>query len=284
MTSDFARIGAALEYLERRAEDQPALEAVAAEVGLSPMHFQRLFTRWVGVSPKKFVQYLTLERAKACLAQSASVLDAAYETGLSGPGRLHDLFVTHEAVTPGEYKRRGAGLTIAYGWADSPFGRALVLTTPRGICGLAFEGAEGPQAAFDDMARRWPQARFVADEAAVATLAPEIFAPGGDEARLKLVLYGSPFQIKVWDALLRVPPGALVCYEDLARSLGMEKASRAVGSAVGDNPISFLIPCHRVIRKSGAISHYHWGRPRKMAMIGWEAARAEGIRPELAGA
>jgi AraC family transcriptional regulator of adaptative response/methylated-DNA-[protein]-cysteine methyltransferase len=275
MPSDYARIEKALTYIADRVDEQPELDEVAAQIGLSPFHFQRLFTRWVGVSPKKFLQYLTLERAKACLTDSASVLDAAHEAGLSGPSRLHDLFLAHEAVTPGEFKQRGEGLTIRYGWAESPFGDCLIMTTPRGICGLAFAGEDGRADALADMGARWPRATFVEDEAAIARLGEAIFAPGEKEQKLKLVLYGSPFQIKVWEALLRIPQGALVSYDGLASSIGATKAARAVGSAVGDNPISFLIPCHRVIRKSGTISHYHWGRPRKMAMIGWEAAQRE---------
>jgi len=282
VASDYARIERALGFLAERAEEQPELDAVAAEIGLSPFHFQRLFTRWVGVSPKKFLQHLTLARAKACLAASASVLDAAHEAGLSGPGRLHDLFIAHEAVTPGEFKLRGEGLEISFGFAESPFGEALILTTPRGICGLAFVGEGGRSACLADMTARWPRARFVADEAAVAALAGPIFAPPDSERRkLRLVLYGSPFQVKVWEALLKIPPGALTCYEAIAAAIGDARASRAVGSAVGDNPISYLIPCHRVIRKSGEISHYHWGRPRKIAMIGWEATKAD-RRLELA--
>jgi AraC family transcriptional regulator of adaptative response/methylated-DNA-[protein]-cysteine methyltransferase len=276
MPSDYARIEKALTYIADRVDEQPELDEVAAEIGLSPFHFQRLFTRWVGVSPKKFLQYLTLARAKICLTESASVLDAAHEAGLSGPSRLHDLFLAHEAVTPGEFKQRGEGLMISYGWAESPFGDCLILTTPRGICGLAFAGEGGRSAALADMRARWPRARFVEDDAAIARLGEAIFVPrGGDGEKLKLVLYGSPFQIKVWEALLRIPQGALVSYDGLADAIGASGAARAVGSAVGDNPISFLIPCHRVIRKSGAISHYHWGRPRKMAMIGWEAAQRE---------
>lgn len=276
MPSDYARIEKALAYIADRVEDQPELDDVAATIGLSPFHFQRLFTRWVGVSPKKFLQYLTLERAKESLIASASVLDAAHDSGLSGPSRLHDLFMAHEAVTPGEFKQRGFGLAISYGWAESPFGDCLILTTPRGICGLAFAAEGGRAAALADMRSRWPAAGFVADEKQIARLGRTIFAPRhGDSDPLKLVLYGSPFQIKVWEALLRIPQGALVSYDGLAAAIGAVGAARAVGSAVGDNPISFLIPCHRVIRKSGVISHYHWGRPRKLAMIGWEAAQRE---------
>jgi AraC family transcriptional regulator of adaptative response/methylated-DNA-[protein]-cysteine methyltransferase len=276
VASDYTRIERALAFIAERIDDQPDLDRIAAEIGLSPHHFQRLFTRWVGVSPKRFLQYLSLDRAKACLAASGSVLDAAYAAGLSGPGRLHDLFVSHEAVTPGEFKRRGEGLTIRYGYADSPFGEALILTTPRGICGLAFVGAGGRGACFEDMAARWPSAEFVEDPLTVGRLGRTIFQAGaGNTTKLRLVMYGSPFQVKVWEALLRIPQGALVSYDALAESIGARGAARAVGSAVGDNPISFLIPCHRVIRKSGAISDYHWGRPRKMALIGWEAVRAE---------
>ncbi|MCZ8309621.1 MAG: methylated-DNA--[protein]-cysteine S-methyltransferase [Magnetospirillum sp.] len=274
--SDYARIEKALGYLAANVDEQPDLDRVAAEIGLSPFHFQRLFTRWVGVSPKKFLQYLSLGRAKECLAQAGSVLDASFAAGLSGPGRLHDLFVAHEAVTPGEYKARGAGLEIFWGWAQSPFGEALVLATARGLCGLAFSSDEpaAKAATFADMQARWPAATYREDRAAVAKIAGHLFAEKRDDA-LKLVLYGSPWQIKVWEALLAIPPGQLVSYDDIASLIGAKRASRAVGTAVGANPISWLVPCHRVIRKSGAISHYHWGRPRKLAMIGWEAAQAE---------
>lgn len=275
MPSDYARIEKALAFITERTGEQPDLDAIAAAAGLSPFHFQRLFTRWVGVSPKKFLQSLTLEQAKACLAESGSVLDAAYASGLSAPSRLHDLFVAHEAVTPGEFKRRGEGLEIAYGWAQSPFGDVLILTTARGICGLAFELDGGRAATLADMTARWPHARYVEDAARVARLARTIFAPQHGE-RLDLVLYGSPFQIKVWEALLRIPAGSLVSYDAVATAVsGSARGSRAVGGAVGDNPISYLIPCHRVIRKSGVISHYHWGRPRKLALIGWEAAHRD---------
>jgi AraC family transcriptional regulator, regulatory protein of adaptative response / methylated-DNA-[protein]-cysteine methyltransferase len=276
MTDDYGRIERALTFIATHVDEQPELERIAAEVGVSAFHLQRLFTRWAGVSPKKFLQYLSLDRAKEALATGSGVLEAAYAGGLSGPGRLHDLFIAHEAVTPGEFKRRGEGLTISYGWAESPFGDCLIMTTPRGICGLAFTQAEGRDACFADMTARWPQARFVEDAAAVRELAPAIFAADGPaRERLRLVLYGTPWQIKVWEALLQIPPSALVCYEDIAGKVFGGRAARAVGTAVGANPISYLIPCHRVIRKSGVISHYHWGRPRKVALIGWEAAAAE---------
>lgn len=282
MPSDYARIEKALAFLVDNAQGQPDLGTLAAACGLSAFHFQRLFTRWVGVSPKRFLRHLTLEHAKACLLRSQSVLDAAYASGLSGPSRLHDLFIAHEAVTPGEFRRRGSGLEIAYGWAVSPFGDVLVLTTARGICGLAFELPAGRDATRDDMMRRWPLARFVPDTRRVAEIARSIFAPQPGD-RLTLVLHGSPFQIKVWEALLRIPPGALASYARVAEgAFGSARAVRAVGAAVGDNPISYLIPCHRVVRSTGALNDYHWGRPRKLALIGWEAAKADpGGEPEI---
>jgi AraC family transcriptional regulator of adaptative response/methylated-DNA-[protein]-cysteine methyltransferase len=271
---EYRRIEKALAFIGAHSDEQPELTEIAAAAHLSPHHLQRVFTRWVGVSPKKFLQYLTLDRAKAALGQAASVLDATYEAGLSSPGRLHDLFVTHEAVTPGEYKQRGAGLEIFWGWADSPFGDCLVMATERGVCGVAFALAGGRNETFAEQQARWPRARFRADRARIAVLARSIFEPLRDD-RLHLVLHGTPWQIKVWEALLRIPSGALVSYEQVAAAIGRRSASRAVGAAVGDNPIAWLIPCHRVIRKSGVIREYHWGPERKLAMIGWEAARLE---------
>lgn len=271
---EYRRVEKALAFIGAHAEEQPELTEIAAAAHLSPHHLQRVFTRWVGVSPKKFLQYLTLDRAKAALNEAASVLDATYDSGLSSPGRLHDLFVTHEAVTPGEYKQRGAGLEIVWGWAESPFGDCLVMATERGICGVAFALASGRAATFAEQSAHWPKARFREDRARIAMLARGIFAPERDR-KLHLVLHGTPWQIKVWEALLRIPPGALVSYEHVAATIGRRSAARAVGTAVGDNPIAWLIPCHRVIRKSGLIRDYHWGPERKLAMIGWEAARAE---------
>jgi AraC family transcriptional regulator, regulatory protein of adaptative response / methylated-DNA-[protein]-cysteine methyltransferase len=283
MPSDYARIGKALEFIAAHVEEQPSLDRIAEELGLGPHHLQRLFTRWVGVSPKKFLQYLTLERAKASLAGEASVLDATYASGLSSPGRLHDLFVSHEAVTPGEFKLRGKGLTIEFGWADSPFGDCLVMSTPRGLCGLGFAmpGERGKPEAFEDMRRRWPNARFVENQARAEEVAGKVFgdAPGRD--MLHLVLYGSPFQIKVWEALLKIPSGALSTYDAIGREIGAVGAARAVGGAVGANPISWLIPCHRVIRKTAMggggrwVGGYNWGPTRKLAMLGWEGAKAD---------
>ncbi len=270
-----ARIEAALQYLSKKWRQQPELAEAAEAAGMSEFHFQRVFTRWVGVSPKKFLGYLTLDSAKAALARGESVLDAAYGSGLSGPSRLHDLFVTQEAVTPGEYKRRGEGMTIHWGFAPSPFGECVLLWTPRGICGLGFIGGKDRAASYADLAERWPAARYVKDASGAARLAADAFAPVDKRRKLGLMLMGSPFQIKVWEALLKVPEGGLVSYDALAAAIGQSGAARAVGSAVGANPISFLIPCHRAIRKTGVISDYHWGRARKLAIIGWERAQAE---------
>ncbi len=280
--SDAARIERALEYLAANFEAQPSLAEIASRVDLSEYHFQRMFSRRVGISPKKFLQYLTLDAAKQRLAASASVLDAAYDAGLSGPGRLHDLFVTVEAMTPGEFKKRGAGLVIRYGFHPcAPFGECLIMLTDRGICGVAFVTAEGRQATYDDLASRWPRATFVADDASSGRCAERFLmqsseALDDDSPPLRLFLCGTQFQIKVWEALLTMPAGTLTTYGDLAQRIGYPKgAARAVGTANGANAISYLIPCHRVIRKSGVIGGYHWGPGRKLALIGWEAARSE---------
>ena len=270
-----ARIEAALQYLSKKWRQQPELGQAAEAAGMSEFHFQRVFTRWVGVSPKKFLGYLTLDSAKACLERGESVLDAAYEAGLSGPSRLHDLFVTQEAVTPGEFKRRGEGLAIGYGFAPSPFGECLILWTQRGVCGLGFVEQAGRAVCLADLQSRWRDAAFHEDAAQARKLAAQAFAPAERRSRPGLVLYGSPFQVKVWEALLKVPEGALVSYDMLAQAIGKPGAARAVGGAVGANPLAFLIPCHRAIRKSGAIGDYHWGRARKLALIGWEQAQAE---------
>jgi AraC family transcriptional regulator of adaptative response/methylated-DNA-[protein]-cysteine methyltransferase len=269
--ADFERIGHAIEYLVAHYDKQPGLDDVAAEVGLSPFHFQRLFSRWAGISPKRFIQYLTLEHAKRVLAESASVLDAAYEVGLSGPGRLHDLFVTYEAMTPGEFKRGGAGLVIRYGLAPSPFGLCFIGQTDNGINGLGFVYDESEAEIF--FRERWPAARLERDDATVKPLAAAIFALDHPPARLHVHLMGTAFQLKVWEALLRIPSGALVSYERLAAQVCGPSAARAVGSAVGANPVSYLIPCHRVIRKAGVITGYEWGPERKRALLALEGAR-----------
>lgn len=282
----YERIAAALALIAERQAEQPTLETMAQAVGMSPFHFQRVFTRWVGISPKKFLQYLTLDYAKSRLADADSVLGAALDAGLSGPSRLHDLFVTHEAVTPGEFKRRGEGLTIRWGWHSSPFGDCLLMQTERGLCGLAFAHAGGSavsfvaeggrEAAFADMASRWPRALLVEDTTATGVTAQLVFDPAARRDRpLPLHLCGTNFQIRVWEALLRLPPGALVTYGNLAAAIGDSRAARAVGAAVGANPISWIIPCHRAILSNGYLRGYAWGKARKAAMIGWEGALRE---------
>ncbi|MEE8445810.1 MAG: bifunctional helix-turn-helix domain-containing protein/methylated-DNA--[protein]-cysteine S-methyltransferase [Alphaproteobacteria bacterium] len=275
--SDAARIALALDRLAARFPEQPSLAELAAEAGVSEHHFQRMFTRRVGVSPKKFLQHLTLEAAKRRLRDSASVLDATYDSGLSGPGRLHDLFVTFEAMTPGEYKARGEGLTIRYGFHDSPFGECLLMATDRGICGLGFATGAGRDAVLAHRMSGREKATLLFDDSATAPYVPQIFVPRNqpalpDAPPLRLLLRGSRFQLKVWKALLSMPSGTLTTYQDLARRIGLPGGARAVGNANGANPIPWLIPCHRVIRKTGAIGGYDWGVGRKMAMIGWEAA------------
>lgn len=273
---DYHRIGDALTYLVDNFQDQPTLEDVALQVGLSPHHFQRLFSRWVGLSPKKFLQVLTIEEAKRSLDEENNVMNAAYDAGLSGPGRLHDLFVAHESITPGEYKALGKGLTIRYGFHEGPFGETLLLVAEKGLCGLAFVDARGKQACFDDLAGRWALANLVEDTTATGPVMDAIFRRPGESAPataspLRLLLKGTDFQIRVWQALMTIPPGALVTYGRLAESIGMKQAAaRAVGTAVGMNPISWLIPCHRVIRNSGALGGYRWGLPRKLAILTWE--------------
>ncbi|HUA51748.1 MAG TPA: methylated-DNA--[protein]-cysteine S-methyltransferase [Candidatus Sulfotelmatobacter sp.] len=271
-------VGRALEFIETRVEDQPGLAEVAQAVGMSPFQCQRLFSRMVGVSPKKFLQYLTLQRAKAAL-ETASVLDASYDAGLSGPGRLHDLFVSVEAATPGEFKARGESMTIRHGVADSPFGPCLILSSERGITGLAFVEPAEEAEALDELSAPYAVARFVEDAGQAEALATRIFAPitgasVGEAGPLRLFLSGTPFQLKVWEALLRVPPGALVAYDDIAKRIRRPTAARAVGGAIGANLIAYLIPCHRVIQHSGALGNYRWGSARKRLMIGVEGALA----------
>jgi len=273
---DYERIARAIEYLRIHAARQPDLAAVAGHLHLSEHHFQRLFTRWAGVSPKRFLQYLTVEHAKARLASSASVLDLAGAVGLSGPGRLHDLFVTLEAMSPGEYKAGGAGLAIRYGVHDSPFGPALIATSARGVCGLHF--IDGAQDAGSLLRRDWPQAALQTDRHGTAPLAERIFPPLASRpgTPLALLVRGSNFQVKVWRALLALPFGSVATYRNIAGSIGEPSAARAAGNAIGANPVAWLIPCHRVIRESGELSRYRWGAERKAAMLGWEAARSAG--------
>jgi AraC family transcriptional regulator of adaptative response/methylated-DNA-[protein]-cysteine methyltransferase len=249
------------------------LEALAGEIGMSPAHFQRVFSRWAGVSPKRFQQYLALGHAKALLSQRHTVLDATLATGLSGTGRMHDLFLRWEAMSPGDYARGGAGLDIAWGAFDSPFGEVVAMGTDRGLCGLGFAADAGRQAAHDDLAQRWPQARFTE---APERIAPWVEAALGRRGEARVQLIGAPFQIKVWEALMQVPEGCVTTYADIARAVGRPRAARAVGTAVGRNPVSWLIPCHRVLRGSGGLGGYHWGLPTKRALLAWETARETG--------
>lgn len=246
------------------------LDGLAARMGMSAPHFQRVFSQWVGVSPKRYQQYLALDHARRLLADRFTVLDTALATGLSGPGRLHDLFLRWEAMSPGEYARAGAGLTIGWAFCDSPFGEALAMATDRGLCGLGFTAECGRDAALADLMARWPKAQFQPDPA-VAARAAAAFA--GRDTRLHLI--GAPFQIKVWEALLRIPSGHVTSYSEIAQAVGHPAAQRAVGTAVGRNPVSFFIPCHRALRRSGGLGGYHWGLPVKRAMLAWEAARKD---------
>lgn len=275
-SDDYARIEQVIYYLQRNAHQQPTLSEIAEHIHLSEYHFQRLFTRWVGVSPKRFLQYITKEHAKQLLARSSSILETSYQVGLSSPGRLHDLFVTWEAVTPGEYKQRGEGLTIYYGFHPTPFGEALLGSTERGICHLAFVMPEGRISAIKELKEYWPKARLVDNKSITQPLISAIFLSSDKETEPGLQLYmsGSNFQLKVWEALLHIPSGNMVSYRDIARYLGNPKASRAVGNALAHNPVAVLIPCHRVINSLGEFGNYHYGDARKVALLGWEMARA----------
>jgi AraC family transcriptional regulator of adaptative response/methylated-DNA-[protein]-cysteine methyltransferase len=249
-----------------------SLEDLAREVGMSPAHFQRLFSAWVGVSPKRYQQYLALDHAKSLLADHFTTLETAQAAGLSGSGRLHDLFLRWEAMSPGDFARGGEGLTINWGWFESPFGKMLAMGTERGLCGLAFAEETGGSEAMDDLTARWPNARYVENAEAIR---PWVEAALGQHGEARLHLIGAPFQIKVWEALLAIPSGQVTTYSEIARAIGHPKAVRAVGTAVGRNPVSWLIPCHRALRKSGALGGYHWGLPVKRALLAWEAARAD---------
>jgi AraC family transcriptional regulator of adaptative response/methylated-DNA-[protein]-cysteine methyltransferase len=275
---DYERIERAIHFLAANARRQPSLADVARHVGLSEFHFQRLFTRWAGISPKRFVQFLTAERARRLLRESETTLDVAYDVGLSGSGRLHDLLVTVDAVTPGELKAAGAGLTVQYGVHDSPFGESLIGVTARGVCWLSFVAAGGRPKAIAALAEQWRGATLVENARATQATLRRIFAsaPRASRTPLPLLLKGTNFQLKVWEALLRVPDGALTTYQDLARRIGAPRAARAVGAAVAHNPIAYVIPCHRVIRATGNFGEYRWGADRKQAMLGWEAAATDG--------
>jgi AraC family transcriptional regulator, regulatory protein of adaptative response / methylated-DNA-[protein]-cysteine methyltransferase len=275
-TADYAVVKRAIEFISTHWRDQPSIDEVAEHVGLSPSHFQHVFKRWAGLTPKAFLQAITIERARELLRDSASVLDTAYDVGLSGPSRLHDLFVTHEALTPGDYRRDD--LTLAYGFHPSPFGESIIIASPRGMAGLGFVDDGAREAALADMARRWPRARLVRDDGMTATYAERVFDPAfwRPDAPLRVVMIGSDFEVRVWETLLSVPMGRATTYSDIARKIGKPKAARAVGAAIGRNPISFVVPCHRVLGRSGALTGYHWGLARKQAIIGWEAGRVGG--------
>jgi AraC family transcriptional regulator of adaptative response/methylated-DNA-[protein]-cysteine methyltransferase len=277
LADDWGRIEKAIRFVEANYKERPDLEAMAASVHLSKYHFQRLFRRWAGISPSQFMQFLTLEHAKKLLAESRSVLDATYESGLSGPGRLHDLFVTFEAFTPGEYKRRGEGLKIEYGVHPSPFGSCLLAVTPRGICYLGFVDRMSKREIERQLHKSWPDAEVGSNPAVTAPMVNEIFGlKRGETSRpFNLLLRGTNFQINVWKALIAIPRGRVLSYRDVAAYLGRPAAQRSVASAIALNPISFLIPCHRVIASTGDFGKYHWGETRKKAILGWEAARTE---------
>jgi AraC family transcriptional regulator, regulatory protein of adaptative response / methylated-DNA-[protein]-cysteine methyltransferase len=272
---DYAKVCDVIAHVSENWRDQPSLDELATRVKLTPDQLQRLFTRWAGLTPKAFLQALTLDNAKRMLEQSASILETSLDVGLSGPGRLHDLFVTHEGMSPGAYKNRGEGLPISYGYHPSPFGLALVMVTPYGLCGLAFCDAGGEIAALADMTRRWPNAQYTEDSAVTAPYAAQLFADKNFRPNqpLRITFIGTDFEIRVWETLLKIPAGRATTYGDIAQSVGSPKAARAVGAAVGKNPMSFVVPCHRVLGKSGALTGYHWGLTRKKAILGWEAGR-----------
>ena len=263
----------AITYIDAAGDSPLSLDDIAGHMGMSPAHFQRLFTQWVGISPKRYQQYLTLDHAKTLLRDRFTTLETADEIGLSGSGRLHDLFVKWEAMSPGEFAKQGAGLAISYGWFDSAFGPALSMGTDRGLCGLAFSAECGPDAAMADLTARWPRATYVENPDAIAAWTRAALGLSGDTA---LHMIGAPFQLQVWSALLRIPSGHVTTYSQIAQSIGRPKAVRAVGTAVGRNPVSLLIPCHRALRKSGALGGYHWGLPVKRVLLAWESAQADG--------
>jgi AraC family transcriptional regulator, regulatory protein of adaptative response / methylated-DNA-[protein]-cysteine methyltransferase len=273
--ADYDIVRRTISHISEHWRAQPEIEQIADAVGVTPTELHHLFRRWAGLTPKAFLQALTLDHARKLLRDSASVLDASYEVGLSGPGRLHDLFVTHEAMSPGEFKSGGEGLSISYGFHPSPFGSALVMATPRGLAGLAFADAGEERAALADMTSRWPKARYVEDAEGTAALARRIFDPAlwREDRPLRVVLIGTDFEVRVWERLLAIPLGRASTYSDIALKLGRPTAARAVGAAVGKNPVCFVVPCHRVIGKHGDLTGYHWGLTRKRAMLGWEAGR-----------
>jgi AraC family transcriptional regulator, regulatory protein of adaptative response / methylated-DNA-[protein]-cysteine methyltransferase len=275
---DYDVVRRAIGHIRGHWREQPEVEAIAEAAGVTPTELHHLFRRWAGLTPKAFLQALTLDGARSLLRNSASVLDATFEVGLSGPGRLHDLFVTHEAMSPGEWKSGGEGLTIVYGFHPSPFGRALVMVTERGLAGLAFADPGEEPATLADMKRRWAKATYVEDTARTAPVAQRIFDPSEWKPRqpFRVVLIGTDWEVRVWEALLQIPMGRLATYSGIAKKICTPAAARAVGAAVGKNPVSFVVPCHRVVGKSGDLTGYHWGITRKRAMLGWEAGQVSG--------
>ncbi|EXL09645.1 methylated-DNA--[protein]-cysteine S-methyltransferase [Aquamicrobium defluvii] len=273
--SDYEIVRQVIEKISLDYRDQPSLEELAETVGETPTALQKLFTRWAGLSPKAFLQAVTLDHARRLLDSGLPLLEASLEVGMSGPARLHDLFVTHEAMSPGAYKNRGEGLTIRYGYHTSPFGIALIMVTDRGLAGLSFNDPGDERAAFADMSGRWPNATYVEDMDATLPYATRIFDPSRWRADqpLRVVMIGTDFQVRVWEALLSIPMGQARTYSALARQIGEPQASRAVGAACGANPVSFVVPCHRALAKSGALTGYHWGLTRKRAILGWEAGQ-----------
>jgi AraC family transcriptional regulator of adaptative response/methylated-DNA-[protein]-cysteine methyltransferase len=274
-TADYDVVRRAVGHIRNHWREQPDIEVIAEAAGVTPTELHHLFRRWAGITPKAFLQALTLDAARQLLRASASVLDATFEVGLSGPGRLHDLFVTHEAMSPGEWKSGGEGLTMHYGFHPSPFGTALIMTTERGVAGLAFADAGEEESTLADMKRRWPEANYVAALARTAPIAQRIFDPSRwrQDRPLRVVLIGTDWEVRVWEALLKIPMGRLTTYSQIAGKVCTPAAARAVGAAVGKNPIAFVVPCHRVIGKAGDLTGYHWGLTRKRAMLGWEAGR-----------
>ena len=273
--ADYDVVRRAIGHIRGHWREQPEIEAIAEAAGVTPTELHHLFRRWAGLTPKAFLQALTLDGARQLLRDSASVLDATYEVGLSGPGRLHDLFVTHEAMSPGEWKTGGEGLTVFFGFHPSPFGSALVMATERGLAGLAFADPGEERAALADMKARWPRAAYVEDSARTAAIARRIFdsSQWQQSQPLRVVLIGTDWEVRVWEALMQIPMGRLVTYSDIAGKVRSPAAARAVGAAVGKNPVSFVVPCHRVVGKSGELTGYHWGITRKRAMLGWEAGQ-----------
>lgn len=273
--SDYETVRRAIAFVSENFRDQPDVDAVARAANTNARALTELFRRWCGLTPMDFLAAVTLDHARKILRDAPSVLDASYELGLSGAGRLHDLFVAHEAMSPGEWKSGGGGLNVFYGLHSSPFGIALVMATERGMCGLAFADPGEEAAALDDMKRRWPNARYTEDMAQTAPIARRIFdqAEWRPDTPLRIVLIGTDFEVRVWETLLGIPLGRATTYSGIAAKIGRPSAARAVGAAVGKNPISFVVPCHRVLGKSGALTGYHWGITRKRAMLGWEAAR-----------